>query len=94
MRYWFGLVWIVFAVMWIFWPENLDHVYNWIVALPLVLEIIVWIVFLPWVGALFIWHTDMALWLKILIIVIIALVTTGGVGVRRRSTWRTGARTS
>ena len=66
-RYPFGVLWIVFAVLWIVSPDTLGHVHNWIVGLPLVLEIIVWIVFLPWVGSLFIWHTGLALWLKILI---------------------------
>jgi hypothetical protein len=83
MRYPFGILWIAFAVLWIFWPQDLGHIYNWIVGLPLILEILVWIVFLPWVGALFIWHTGLALWLKIVIIFLIATVTTGGVGARR-----------
>lgn len=93
MRYPFGFLWIVFAVLWIFWPENLGHVYNWVVALPLILEIIVWIVFLPWIGALFIWHTGLALWLRIVLIVIIAMVTTGGAGARRKRGIRSRTRT-
>jgi hypothetical protein len=88
MRYPFGILWIAFAVLWIVSPDTLGHVHNWIAGLPLILEIIVWIVFLPWVGALFLWHSGLALWLKIVLIVLIALVTTGGVGARRASKQR------
>ena len=92
-RYPFGILWIAFAVLWIASSATLGHVYHWISGLPLILEILVWIVFLPWVGSLFIWHsTALALWLKIVIIVVIALVTTGGASrwraaKRRPSTW-------
>ena len=34
--------------------------------------------FLPWVGSLWIWHSSWPLWLKILVIVVIAMVTMGG----------------
>ena len=84
-RYPFGLLWIVFAVLWIFSPDTLGHVHNWIAGLPLILEIIAWIVLLPWVGSLFIWHSGLTLWLKIVIIVLIAMVTSGGASARRAS---------
>jgi len=89
LRYPFGFLWIVFAVLWIFSPDTLGHVYTWITGLPVVLEAIFWIVFLPWVGSLYLWHSSLPLWLTILLIVLIAMVTTGGASARRRSKGRT-----
>ena len=89
LRYPFGFLWIVFAVLWIFSPDTLGHVYTWITGLPVVLEVIFWIVFLPWVGSLYLWHSSLPLWLTILLIVLIAMVTTGGASARRRSKGRT-----
>ncbi len=91
MRYPFGILWIAFAVLWIFWPQHLGYVYDWLVGLPLILEIILWIVFLPWVGSLFIWHSGLALWLKILLVAVIAVATIGGLGGRKAARRRGGA---
>jgi hypothetical protein len=91
-RYPFGFLWIVFAVLWIFSPDTLGHVYTWLTGLPLILEILFWIVFLPWVGALYIWHSSLALWLTIVIIVLIAMVSTGGASARRKGRQRTWTR--
>ena len=88
LRYPFGFLWIVFAVLWIFSPETLGHVYTWITGLPTVLEVILWIVFLPWVGSLYLWHSSLPLWLTILLIVLIAMITTGGASARRGSKGR------
>jgi hypothetical protein len=70
-------LWIAFAALWIFTPSTLGHIQHWIAGLPLVFEIIIWIVFLPWVGSLWIWHSHLPLWLRILIIVVIAFATIG-----------------
>jgi len=72
------ILWIAFAALWIFSADTLGHIHNWIQNLPLVLEIIIWIIFLPWVGSLWIWESSWALWLRILLMVVIALVTIGG----------------
>jgi hypothetical protein len=82
MRYPFGILWIVFAVLWIFSPDTLGHVYNWLTGLPLIVEIIFWIIFLPLVGSLYIWHSTLPLWLTIILIVLIAMITTGGAEAR------------
>ncbi len=94
MRYPFGVLWVVFAVLWIASSSTLGHIYDWIVGLPLVLEVIFWIVFLPWVGSLYIWHSDLSLWLRIILIAVVAVATTGGVGAGRtaRRQWRDYAR--
>jgi len=72
------IFWIAFAVLWIFDSSVLGSIFHWIQGIPLILEIIVWIVFLPWVFSLWIWQTSLALWLRVIIIVVIALVTMGG----------------
>ncbi len=80
------LLWIAFISIWISTPEWFTHITTWAQGLPLVLEIIVWIVFLPWMVSIWIWDSPWALWLRILLIVIIALATMGGAAgpLRRR----------
>ena len=87
------VLWIAFAVLWIFTPSTLGHIQHWIASIPLVAEIILWIIFLPWVGSLWIWHSSLALWLRILIIAVIALATIGMFN-RRKVTGRRRTRTS
>jgi hypothetical protein len=71
------VIWIVFALMWIFEPSALGGLYQGIHGLPLWLEVITWLVFLPWVFALWIWQTSLALWLRIALIFIVAMFTGG-----------------
>jgi len=78
-----SLIWFAFAGLWIFSSDTLGHILAWIQGLPLVLEIIVWIVFLPWVGSLWIWHGSWPLWLKIVVILVIAMVTMSGSRARK-----------
>jgi hypothetical protein len=73
-----SILWLAFAGLWIFSSETLGHIFTWIQGLPLILEIIVWIVFIPWVGSLWIWHSSWPLWLKVVVIVAIAMATLGG----------------
>ncbi len=72
------VLWMAFAVLWIFTPSTLGHILTWIQGLPVVLEVILWIIFLPLVGSLYIWGSGLALWLRVLLIVVIAVVTIGG----------------
>jgi hypothetical protein len=72
------IFWIAFAALWIFDSSVLGSIFHWIQGIPLILEIIVWIVFLPWVFSLWILQTSLPLWLRIVIIVVIAFVTMGG----------------
>ena len=87
-------LWIAFAALWIFTPSTLGHIQHWIATIPTVFEVILWIVFLPWVGSLWIWHSSLALWLRVLIIVVIALATIGMFNRRKASGRRRAARTS
>jgi hypothetical protein len=72
------ILWLAFAALWIFDSSVLGHVFNWVQGIPLILEIIVWIVFLPWIFSLWIWQTSLPLWLRIIIILAVALATMGG----------------
>ncbi len=85
------ILWIAFAVLWIFDSSVLGSIFQWIQGIPLVLEILVWIVFLPWVFSLWVWQTSLPLWLRILIIVVVAFVTMGG-SAGRRAAGRSRAR--
>jgi len=53
----FAILWIGFAAALIVNPEWLDTLWNWVRALPLVLEIIVWVLFLPIMVGLWIWES-------------------------------------
>ena len=84
-RYPFGLLWIVFAILWIFSPDTFGHIFDWITGLPVILEIILWIILLPWVGSLYLWHSSLPVWLTIVLIVLIAMASTGGASARRKT---------
>jgi predicted membrane protein len=73
-----SVLWLLFAALWIFQSSALLGLYHWIQSLNTVFEVIVWIILLPWVFSLWIWQTSLALWLKILIIFVIAILTIGG----------------
>jgi hypothetical protein len=72
------ILWIAFAVLWIFDSSVLGSIFHWVQGIPLILEIIVWIVFLPWIFSLWILQTSLPLWLRIIIIVAVAFATMGG----------------
>lgn len=79
------VLWIAFAVLWVFTPDTLGHILTWIQGLPVALEVLLWIVFLPLVGSLHIWGSALALWLRVVLIVIIAVATIGGLHSRSRA---------
>jgi len=70
----FLILWIAFAAALIFSQESLDGVWEWLTGLPLIAEVVLWIVLLPLVLALWIWESDWDLWLRLLLIIVIALV--------------------
>jgi hypothetical protein len=72
------ILWVAYAVMWVFSAATLTSIWHWVQGLPLVVEAIVWIVFLPWVVSLWIWHSSWPVWLRIAMIVGIAIATVGG----------------
>ena len=54
----FAILWVGFAIALIANREWLDFAWNWVQALPLVVEIIVWVIFLPIIVGLWIWESS------------------------------------
>lgn len=66
---------IIFTVLLITAPEQLDAAWQWLRDLPLVLEVIAWVALLPWLLAYLAWQASWALWLR----VVVVWVLVGGV---------------
>ena len=54
----FGILWVGFAIALVVNREWLDLLWNWVRALPSVVEIIVWVLFLPIMAGLWIWESS------------------------------------
>ena len=54
----FVLLWVGFAIALVVNRESLDLLWNWVQALPPVLEIIVWLLFLPIMAGLGVWESS------------------------------------
>ena len=59
---------IIFTVLLIIAPEQLDAAWQWIRELPIVLEVIAWLALLPWLLAYLAWQTSWDLWLRIVVV--------------------------
>jgi hypothetical protein len=78
-----GLVWIAFIALMAFQAETLDSIWNWLRSLPLAAEILMWIVALPWALGLLVWESSWDAWLRVLVVLLLALVSTRIFGSRR-----------
>jgi hypothetical protein len=54
----FLVLWVGFAIALIVNREWLDLIWNWVRALPSVVEIIVWLLFLPIIAGLGVWESS------------------------------------
>ena len=54
----FTILWVGFAIALIVNPEWLDLLWNWVQALPSVLNILAWVFITPLMGALWIWESS------------------------------------
>ena len=54
----FLVLWVGFAIALIVNREWLDLIWNWVRALPFVVEIIVWVLFLPIMAGLGVWESS------------------------------------
>ena len=54
----FAMLWVGFASALVVNREWLDLLWNWVRALPSVVEIIVWVLFLPIMAGLWIWESS------------------------------------
>lgn len=73
----FNIVWLIFFGLLIFSPGTLDDIWNWVQDLATVWQVLVWLLTLPYMVALAIWESDWQTWLRILLVVLIALFWTG-----------------
>lgn len=68
---WMVALWIAFFALLL--ADRLWDVWDWIVDLPLVAEVVVWIVFFPWVLGTFVWTRDWADGLRLMLVVLFAV---------------------
>jgi hypothetical protein len=54
----FAMLWVGFVIALVVNPQWLDLLWNWVRALPPVVEIIVWVLFLPIMVGLWIWESS------------------------------------
>jgi hypothetical protein len=74
---WFGLmvaVWTVFFTLLAVSSETLADVYDWLTGLAIVWEILMWIVLLPWALAYVVWESSWDHWLRVVVVVLVAVV--------------------
>jgi hypothetical protein len=69
----FVALWIAFFVLMAADPDVLHRLWAWLRGLPLAAEIVMWIVTLPWAVGLAVWETSLVDWLRVLLVVLIAL---------------------
>lgn len=62
----FAILWIGFAGALIVNREWLDLLWNWVQALPLLVEIIIWILFLPIMVGLWVWESSWPFLIRLL----------------------------
>jgi hypothetical protein len=69
----FTVLWLLFLAVLIFDPGRLDAVWLWFRDLPVVAQVAGWIILLPLVLALAIWQAPWALWVRVTLIVLLAV---------------------
>ena len=62
----FAILWVGFAITLVVNREWLDLIWNWVQALPLIVEIIVWVFFLPIMVGLWIWESSWSALVRLL----------------------------
>ena len=55
-------------------PATLDDAYDWIRGLPIVWEVLMWLVTLPWTVAYLVYESSWQHWLRVLVVVLVAVV--------------------
>lgn len=73
----FNLVWLIFFGLMIFSPDTLTDIWVWVQDRSDALQVILWLLTLPYMLALAIWESDWQAWLRIVLVVAIAIVWTG-----------------
>jgi hypothetical protein len=68
----FAVVWVAFGTALIWSQGSLDAAWQWVRALPLIVQGIVWLLFLPVMFGLWVWETTWPLFLRLVLIVGVA----------------------
>ncbi|HSI96888.1 MAG TPA: hypothetical protein VK926_00870 [Gaiellaceae bacterium] len=74
---WFGAMvalWSIFFTLLAVSPETLEKVYDWLIGLAIVWEVLMWVVLLPWAVAYVVWESSWDHWLRVLVVVLITIV--------------------
>ena len=79
----FTLLWLVFLFFLVVEPARLDAVWAWFRDLPVIAQIAGWVLLLPLVIGLAIWQAPWATWIRVTLIVVLAIVNI--------ATFRTGS---
>jgi hypothetical protein len=61
----------------IFSAGTLDDIWNWVKDLSTFWEVVLWIVTFPYMLALAVWESDWVTWLRITLVILIAMIWTG-----------------
>jgi hypothetical protein len=69
----FTLLWLVFFAFLIFQPDRLDALWTWFRDLPVVGQVVGWVLLLPLMLGLLIWQAPWALWIRLTLIVLVAV---------------------
>lgn len=62
---------VIFIVLLITNPQQLDAAWQWIRDLPIVLEVFAWMMLLPWMLAYLAWNASWDLWLRLVVVAIL-----------------------
>ncbi len=68
----FAVLWVEFAVALVWSQGSLDAAWQWVRALPLLVQGVVWVLFLPVVFGLWVWETTWPLIVRLVLIVGVA----------------------
>jgi hypothetical protein len=69
----FAFLWLAFLAALIFDPERLDTIWLWFRELPVIGQAVGWLLLLPLVVGLVIWQAPWAPWIRVTLIVLVAL---------------------
>lgn len=64
----FAVLWVGFAIALVTSQGSLDAAWQWVRALPLVVQGLVWLLFLPVLAALWIWETTWPIVLRLVLV--------------------------
>ena len=79
---WMVSMWVAFFVL--LFADRLGMLWNGILHLPLLVEIVLWVLFLPWMLGMAVWTTSWSDWLRIVVVLLFAIGWTIASIPRRR----------